>query len=231
MRLFVFPFAGGSASFFNKLEQSAVPEIGFVKLEYPGHGQRIKERLCTSFSALSEDLYPAICDRCQNGEDYALLGYSMGSIAVLDILRTIIVRGRLPLPKHVFLAAHEPSIKEELARYTDDALDEWIMDRTVKFGGIPVKLLNSRTFWRVYLPIYRADYSMIGKYDFRGIKFETTIPATFFYSETDTPLTAMLEWKRIFVGETEFYRFDGNHFFINEHYQEMADIIKEKCLR
>lgn len=230
MRIFAFTFAGGSAMFFNELEQCAGPQLKFVKLEYPGHGTRMLETLCQDFSELTEDLYPTIREKLQDSEPYALLGYSMGSIVAVEMLRKIMTQGEFPLPKRVFLAAHEPHAKVELSGITGDEANGMIMERTMRFGGIPEKLLSNRTFWRLYLPIYRADYTMLWKYDFNKINIETTIPATFFYSETDTPLEEMLKWKRFFRGETKFVRFEGNHFFIYDYCQEMADIIRESAL-
>ncbi len=71
---------------------------------------------------------------------------------------------------------------------------------------------------------------MIGRYDFDRLGLRTRIPATVFYSEEDTPLREMEQWEKYFVGKIEFIRFDGNHFFIQQHYREMAEIISERLI-
>ena len=81
-------------------------------------------------------------------------------------------------------------------------------------------------FWRTYLPIYRADYTLIGKYDFDKLDIVVDIPTTVFYSEMDTPLREVKEWERFF--SCEFYEFSGSHFFISKHHKEMGKIIKIK---
>lgn len=91
MQLFCFTFAGGTAEFFNQLEDICTGKIDFVKLEYPGHGSRRKEKLCDTFQELAEDLYGQLKEN-YSGSDYALLGYSMGSIAVLESVWMDIVR-------------------------------------------------------------------------------------------------------------------------------------------
>jgi surfactin synthase thioesterase subunit len=78
----------------------------------------------------------------------------------------------------------------------------------------------------MYLPIYRADYSIIWKYSFEELSLKTCIPATVFYSETDTPRSEMKLWKKYFTGECEFFQYEGTHFFIQDHHAEMADVIK-----
>ena len=79
----------------------------------------------------------------------------------------------------------------------------------------------------MYLPIYRADYSIIGKYSFEELSLKTATPATVFYSEKDTPRSEMELWKNYFVGECEFFQYEGTHFFIQNHHAEMAKIIND----
>ncbi len=82
----------------------------------------------------------------------------------------------------------------------------------------------------MYLPLYRADYSIIGKYKFENLTLKTSVPAVIFYSEADTPRKEMELWKQYFTGNCEYHEFDGNHFFIQEHHEEMANIISS-CIQ
>ena len=232
MHLFCFTYAGGAASFFDPLKPYLAPSIELAGLEYAGHGKRMKEPFYRDFGELADDMYPRICAVLdERQEPYALMGYSMGSISVVEILKKILEEGELPSPTHVFLAAHEPHTKSELQGFRSGELDDMVRERTVRFGGVPESLVNNRSFWRLYLPVYRADYSMIGGYDFADLDLRTEIPVTVFYSGEDTPLADMERWKRYFVGESEFIRFAGNHFFMQQHYQKIADIISERLFR
>ncbi len=229
MRLFCFTYAGGAASFFDSLKPYLDPSIELNGLEYAGHGKRMKEPFYRDFRELADDMYPRICAALDDRQEpYALMGYSMGSISVVEILKKILEEGELPLPVHVFLAAHEPHTKGELAGFSSGESDELVRERTVRFGGVPETLVNNRSFWRLYLPLYRADYTMIGKYDFADLDLRMEIPMTVFYSEEDTPLGEMEQWKKYFAGESEFLRFEGSHFFMQQHYREIAGIISER---
>ena len=223
-QLFCFTYAGGNATFFDVIEKD-LPELELVKLEYSGHGTRHKESFYRDFDELTDDMFRLLTERYYGGE-YSLFGYSMGTIALAEVLKKIIADSKMRKPTHVFLAAHEPHSKAELVGFNDNELDEWVKDRTIKFGAVPEKLLNNKSFWRMYLPIYRADYSIIGKYSFEELSLKTAIPATVFYSETDTPKSEMELWKKYFVGECDFFQYEGTHFFIQNHHAEMADVIK-----
>lgn len=227
MQLFCFTFAGGTAAFYNQLEEVCDGQIDFVKLEYPGHGLRRKEKLCDTFQELAVDLYGQLKGSFSSG-DYALMGYSMGSIAVLETMRYLMGQEELPRPRHVFLAAHEPRTMVNVNGYSAENLDEYIKNRTILFGGVPEQLINNKSFWRMYLPLYKADYLMMSRYDFDHLEYTTDVPAVVFYSEQDTPRVQMEPWKRYFIGKCEFVEYTGTHFFIHEHYREMAVLIRER---
>lgn len=227
MQLFCFTYAGGTADFFNPLEEICAGQIDFVKLEYPGHGLRRKEKLCETFQELAVDLYGQLKENYAGG-DYALLGYSMGSIAVLETLRYLLEKAELACPQYVFLAAHKPKTMVAVDGYRSQDLNEYIKSRTILFGGIPEQLVENKSFWRMYLPLYKADYLMISRYDFDNLVYVTDVPAVVFYSEQDTPRAEMELWKNYFTGYCEFVEYTGTHFFINEHYREMAALIRER---
>ena len=228
MQLFCFTYAGGNASFFDMLDPELSSGVELVKLEYPGHGIRRHEPFCKSFKELAQDMYGQLIGHYRQGEPYALFGYSMGSITAVETLSLITKRQELSAPAHIFLAAHEPKTKYELDCFSDDENDERIKERTIQFGGIPERLLANKSFWRVYLPVYRADYQLISGYDFDHLDFVTDIPATVFYSEEDTPYSDIKQWKRYFIDRCDLFCFTGNHFFIREHTREVGEIIKHK---
>lgn len=222
--MFCFTYAGGTSSFFDGIEKD-LKGLELVKLEYAGHGTRHKESFYQDFDELADDMFQRLKKRYWGGR-YSLFGYSMGTIALVEVQKRILANNEIDAPSHVSLVAHEPHSKAEMIGFTNDELDEWVKDRTVRFGSVPDKLLNNKSFWRMYLPIYRADYGIISKYSFEALNLRTTIPATIFYSEIDTPLVEMKRWKKYFIGRCDFFQYDGTHFFIQNHHAEMADVIK-----
>ena len=99
-------------------------------------------------------MYRLIKESLNSEEEYALIGYSMGSISLVEILNLIIDKNEIRLPKCVFLAAHEPVQKCELIGYDSTELDELVKERTIRFGAVPEKLIDNRSFWRVYLRLF-----------------------------------------------------------------------------
>lgn len=223
MQLFCFTYAGGTAAFYNDIEKICKGII-FVKLEYPGHGTRRKEALCEEFRELARDLLEQIKTSYSGGE-YCLMGYSMGSIALFETLQLILEENILPVPKHIFLAAHAPMKMTIIEQLSEQELSAYVKKRTIEFGGIPKALQGNKPFWRTYLPLYETDYMMISKYDFDELAFTTDVAVTIFYSDSDTPKADMEKWKKYFRGEFEMIEYSGTHFFIYEHLEEMAEIV------
>lgn len=223
-QIFCYTCAGGTASLFDAIAKD-LPEAEFVSPEYAGHGTRRKDPFYSSFSKLADDMYARFRETYSGGK-YALMGYSMGAITLAEVLQRILHDPEVLPPVCVFPAAHEPHTKDEMAGYRPEEKDEQVKERTIRFGAIPEKLAGNASFWRVYLPLYRADYRLIGEYRFEDLELRTVIPATVFYSDTDTPRADIEKWSRYFMGKCEFVRFQGNHFFIREHHSEMARIIR-----
>ena len=225
MQLFCFTFAGGSASFFSKLEKYLDPEITVVKMEYAGHGSRHREGFYKNFTELADDMYSALLDSLNPKEPYILFGYSMGSIAVVELVKLILGKKEIPVPFHVFLASHAPMTDYRLGEIKDIEIDEKVKAYTISFGGLSEKLINNDSFWRIYLPVYRADYALIWKYDFGRLAFKTDIPATVFFSSTDIPRENIEKWRDIFINRCNIMEYCGGHFFIIGHMREIANIM------
>lgn len=230
IKLFCFPYAGGNADFYRELKQciyNTDTQIEVIPLEYPGHGFRRKEELLYNFDELSEDMISQIINQL-DGADYALMGYSMGSIVATEVLTKILKREDISKPEKVFLAAHAPKPFALLSALENCSEEEIIKEKTIAFGAIPESLVRNETFWRMYMPLYKADYGMIFNYDFEHIELKTDVDMVALYSQTDTPYETMLLWNNYYTGNNEYYMFEGNHFFIKEHLEEIGKIVVDR---
>lgn len=228
MKLICFTCAGGNSSFYDHLKQEVLPDIELMAMEYSGHGTRHGSPLYSDFQELAEDMVIQVKKCLKDKTPYAIMGYSMGSISAVEVLRKLLEE-RFQLPKHVFLAAHGPQTKASMAGCNNEKMDEFVKERTIQFGALPEKLTSNKSFWRMYLPIYRADYSIIGKYKFENLSVKSDIPVTVFYSESDTPFSITKGWEKYFTN-IDFVEYTGNHFFMNEHFREMAQEIKKRLV-
>lgn len=240
IQLFCIPYAGGMADAFQELaELLAVSgkdekilseekiEILPVLLEYAGHGARKTEPFYADFDEMAEDMARQIREKRMPECEFAMLGYSMGSIVLYEILAKDLLG---EAPSHIFVAAHEaPDIHWECKAY-DQMQDEEFMERMISFGGFPNfdwKLLKNKFFRKLYFLPIREDYRLLSIYRMKE-QIVLPAPATMIYSPQDIPTEQIRSWDKFAAGEMEYVELGRNHFFLKEHAEELAEILRER---
>ena len=219
-------------------ESGANVQIETVVLEYAGHGKRHRENFYEDFAKLTQDLVRQIHEKRDKSCPYALLGYSMGSIAAYEVLASGCLEDT---PCHIFLAAHEaPDVEWECKRYPE-LDDDAFLDTLLGFGGFSEKfdrkLLKNRFFRRLYFDPIREDYRLLASY---RMQKRIMLPAktTIFYAPKDITAEQIHSWDRFTVEATDqktcrgqadavqYVSLGCNHFFIRDHAQEMAQVMR-----
>lgn len=227
MKIFCFPFAGGGGSFFDEMQAFLDKRDELITIEYPGHGMRLNEKLCFSASALAEDVYYQI-QTALDGSAYTLFAYSMGCIILTEVIHLIKKRNEFLAPNRIILGAHAPIDRSD-ALLSLNLEDDYAMKKLIiSFGGIPEYLQRDDIFWKIYLPIYRADYSILRSYKYPILDLDGLIPIDVVYSENDTKLEEVEHWKDIFGEGIVFHCFEGGHFFARNYFGEIYQLIKER---
>ena len=68
IKLFCFPYAGGSASAFASVTSRLSKDIQVTALELPGRGNRRNEPLCTDMQQILDELFDAVTSRISGHE-------------------------------------------------------------------------------------------------------------------------------------------------------------------
>src|SRR6266700_289162 len=86
-RLFCFPYAGGSASYYYWLSAALAPRVEVRAIQYPG---RLDRRVEPSLQNIP-DLADFACDALRNslGGPYAFFGHSMGAVVAYEVARRL----------------------------------------------------------------------------------------------------------------------------------------------
>ena len=228
-QLFIFPYAGGSIASFRRLTDLIDESVDVVTVEYAGRGTRAKEPFAESFPDLAEDAAAYCLARRKEEMPFSVMGYSMGSIAAFETLAKRKLPGRL---KHFFIAAETaPDDRSLELRKVKDPTDERILERARILGGLDEMMLRDKRFERIYVRPMMSDYRLFFGYRFSGCPAPIPADATVFYCEKDTPLAHVRKWAGLIGGGLEFHELGENHFFINQHYKEMAGVINEVLAR
>lgn len=220
IQLFIIPFAGESAGAFKRLVGELDGSIEAIPIEYAGHGSRIHEAAIEGYSDFLRDAAAQVAKQRNTAIPCAVLGYSMGSNIAFDLITQGLIDGEVT---HFFpcarAAVDDPGPSLEYYQLPDDVFTEKILE----LGGIDERLQKNRRFLDIFLRVIRADYRILGQFQYKGQLLPCDISVM--YSEGDTSSALVAGWEHLTAGSASFHEMGGPHFFILQHYREMAEVI------
>ena len=228
MQLFLLPFAGGSAASFKNVVELLDERIDVITVEYPGRGTRSSEAFIEDFESLKDDVVDCIQNRRNENLPFAVLGYSMGSIMAYEIVADERIKGEL---KHIFLCAENSPMDKRDSHLNQNATDEVVISRLKELGGINERLLHNKRFFDIYMRPSIVDFKMFKQHECAVRDTKLACSATVIYSEADTPFDTVKRWAELVDEKTDFYEMGYNHFFINQYYTRIAEIINNQLKR
>ncbi|MCB0171113.1 MAG: thioesterase [Anaerolineae bacterium] len=214
-RLFCFPYAGsGVATFYPWLAHiSANVELCFINL--PGRETRLREAPYTQLAVLAETLTEALYKFLD--KPFAFFGHSMGALICFEVVRQIRRRYTLQ-PAHIFVSAHRapqiPDPNPPLHHLSDENFLETLQHR---YGPLPAILLQDSELMSLFLPILRADLTLIETYLYQK-DAPLSCPISVFGGKHDHIATeeSLSAWQAQTCDEFNLTMFAGDHFYLNK---------------
>ncbi|MEL6866246.1 MAG: thioesterase domain-containing protein [Bacteroidota bacterium] len=225
VKLFCFPFAGGSARYYKDWQRLLSDSIVLRPVELAGRGQRIGEALYSDMQEMIDDLY-AIIEPELHDLPYALFGHSMGGVIAFELMLRIQQENK-PMPRHFFASGRNaPHLKKERKHY-HSLSEEAFKTEILKLGGAPVELFEEPELADLFLPMLRNDFRLAETYAFlqkeiQPFDFGITV---FVGKEEDYSAQEIAEWHRHTNKMCAIYYFPGGHFFINSFGKEITGLI------
>jgi surfactin synthase thioesterase subunit len=225
VNLFTVPYAGGNAWAYRGLEAHLRPAVTVTGVELPGRGRRSHEPLMSSLEQLADDVFQQIRPQIARGP-YAFFGHSMGGLLAFLASRRIQHAG-LPMPAALFVSGSEaPSAQaaRERHRLTTPAFVTMLRD----MGGCPPEVLADRELIAFFEPVLRADFKAVETWNAApGEPLGIPLTVMIGRDEEVTEATAR-PWAAETTGPFAFHTFEGNHFFIVQHWNAIAALIREQ---
>jgi medium-chain acyl-[acyl-carrier-protein] hydrolase len=228
MKLFLLPFAGGSAVSYFKWKPYLADGITMIPLELAGRGRRHGVPFSQSMKEAVDDLFEALLEHLEWGEPYAIYGHSMGAMLAFELYYTLLEYKR-PLPVQLFVsgcrAPHIRKDRPDISHLPDDLLKEELR----KLGGTPAEVLNSKELMDYCLPIIRADFRILEDYRFEKKRVPMTCGVALFGGTSDEiSRQELLQWEVHTKGGITLDMFPGDHFFINHVFPDIARAINNR---
>ncbi|ATL31278.1 thioesterase II family protein [Streptomyces formicae] len=224
VRLVCLPHAGGSASYFHPFSAALSPHVDTFAVQYPGRQDRRAEPLVETVPELAERIFDVL-EEWADDRPLALFGHSMGATLAFEV--AVRMEERLGTsPAALFLSGRRaPSHFRTERVHTRD--DEGILAELAAQGGTDMRLLRDPDVQAMVLPTVRNDYRAIETHR-ADPDAAVSCPVTVLTGDKDGKVTATeaAAWERHSRGAFALRTFPGGHFFLDDHRESVADLVR-----
>ena len=194
---------------------AATPKgVEVCPVELPGRGTRRGEGCATSMSSFVE----AMAEEMETLLDvpFAVFGYSMGGLVGFELARVLRrLYGREPAALLV-AAQNAPSVPLERPT-ARGSTDEELSSTLYRSGGLSGEALANARFMRAFLPVLRADYTVVDTYAYAP-ENPLSCPIHLYTGTEDALVSERGQegWRRETSGRFVVHRFPGGHYFLRK---------------
>ena len=214
LRLFCFPYAGGSAAIYRSWSESLPWQVEVCPVQLPGRGSRIRETLFTQMPDLVADVAKDL--RTYLDKPFAFFGHSMGAIIGFELARLLREEGA-PEPVHLFVSGRSAPQTPSEHRHTYDLPEQEFVEELRQMNGTPEEVLQDPELRAFMLPLLRADFEVIQTYAYVD-QPPLTCSITAFGGLNDNEVSrdSLEGWREQTTKAGTLRLFPGDHFFINK---------------
>jgi medium-chain acyl-[acyl-carrier-protein] hydrolase len=229
LRLFVFPYAGGSAVSFRPWPQNLPEDVEVCPVEIPGRGRRMAEPLYTDLMALSRDMTTGLLSYLD--KPFVFFGHSMGALFGFEMARILRASGG-PQPLHMFVSACRAPQYPERAPIVHGLPESELLEYLRQLDGTPKEVLDQPELRRLLLPILRADFELVDTYEYSpGEPLDFPITAYGGLQDYEETEETIAPWRAQTTSSFSMRMFDGGHFFIHSSQQLLLQLMSLELYR
>jgi medium-chain acyl-[acyl-carrier-protein] hydrolase len=227
LRLFCFPYAGGSALIYRDWWKGLTSHIEVCAVQLPGRGMRLGEPPFTRVEPLVDALMPVIMAHAD--KPFAFFGHSMGALISFELARAL-RREHGVEPFHLFISGRQaPSVTDNEKTY--DLPEQEFIEEVRRLNGTPKEILENAELMHLMLPLLRADFQLCETYTHApGPPLDC--PLTVFGGMQDCVTPEELDqWRAYTNGPFALRRLPGDHFFLHTSQPLMLKVLAQKLLQ
>lgn len=229
LKLYCIPYSGGSAEIYLKWKRFLPETVTIVPVELAGRGKRIRDSFYENCDNAVKDIADIILEDIKEGEEYAILGHSMGALLAFETYYELLKRNK-SMPIHMFFSGRKaPQNMDEKTQFYL-LPDEEFLQVVYAYGGNTSAIMNNSTLRELFLPILRADFKISEIYEYKLHPQKIECPITLINGTKDDSIFPfdMNEWKYFAGSKFSNRQVEGNHFFVIENIKGTTDVLIEE---
>lgn len=228
MRLFCFPYAGGTAAVFRNWPQYFRSEIEVCAIQYPGRGSRRAEPLSDDVVDLMNGIYQDLQPFLK--KPFAFFGHSMGALVSYEFARRL-QREKQPEPFQLFISGCMAPHVRIIDEPTYNLPEPELIAELRNLQGTPGEVLDNAELMRLMMPIIRADFKASQTYKYiPGPPLECSLRAFGGIEDEKVSREKVEMWSEHTRGSFRAQMLPGDHFFINTSQSLLTRIIAQELL-
>ena len=227
MKLIMIHHAGGSSLYYKKW----LKHLNFtdnILVEMPGHMMKDSEPLIYQFDVAVAEVTRQITLELGRNEKYMIFGHSMGALLAFYATCSLIKKG-YSYPVCLFLSgSSSPDFRQDrVTNISKIENDADFINEVVKLGGMPPEVLDSQELMDYCIPILRADFSIVESLEYKPLEPIECDGHILNGIDDVGAAGSMSQWSKFFTGHVTEVLFPGNHFYTNEHFKEICELIRK----
>lgn len=214
IRLFCFPYAGGSATAFARWASLLPQGIEVCPVQYPGRENRMAEPPLTDVGEMARLAAAALAPYFDM--PFAFFGHSLGALVAYEMAREL-QRAGGARPRHLIASAHRAPQVPSRREPTWQLGDADFKRRLQELNGTPKEVFEHEELLELVLPLLRADFQLAETYTHQPGRAPLDCPVTVFGGTSDSDITEddLNAWAEVTRGGFRLKMFEGDHFFIH----------------
>jgi medium-chain acyl-[acyl-carrier-protein] hydrolase len=226
MRLFCFPYAGGSAIIYRTWPDLLTSSVELCAINLPGRGARLREAPFTRVSVLVREIATAI--RPFFDKPFAFFGHSMGALISFELARQLRLENQAA-PVQLFLSGCKAPHLPDNDPPTFGLPDGEFVKEIRRLNGTPNDLLENPELMQLMIPLLRADFAICQTYEYRQ-EPPLDFPITVFGGLEDhlVPRSHLEAWRQHTNAAFKLRMLPGSHFFLNSEQRSLLNILSQE---
>ncbi|MBE8595111.1 thioesterase II family protein [Xenorhabdus sp. BG5] len=222
LRLFCFPYAGGSARTYLDWAAYFNNDIEIVAVQPPGRATRMGETLYEDLPSLVDELIAHAAFITQI--PYVFIGHSLGCRVAFELACQLQSRA-YPVPVHFFASGcPAPHLKENYP-YTHNLPQDEFIRELQKINGATDEILLNDELMDILLPVLRADFKMAETYQPERFVLKSPVTVLSGNSDPDVKPIELYAWSELSSEDLTIQYIQGDHFFIDQNKRRVIEVM------
>ncbi len=224
LRLLCIPHAGGSPSAFRPWGDWVPDGVEWVVAQLPGRESRFSEPALREVDAVVEGLDAALT--ALQPLPLVLFGHSMGALIAYELAQRMHGDG-YTAPALLAVSGHgSPQNPRNYNDLVDPDSPSFVAEVARRYDAIPATILAEQALLAFYLPLLKADFSIVTGYTPRG-HAPLNCPLLVLGGDSDphVPADTLAQWQACTSSRCDVQVFSGAHFYLVQHAQAVLDTV------